>query len=113
MIAIAVKRNNINSAIDDCFGKCEYFFLYDKTENSFMFIDNPAKKVKNKKGLKAASYLIKTGVKTVISGNFGIPVKKLFDKHKVQMVMASNKYKTLKDIKWIHSSSGNNTITTN
>lgn len=101
MIAITVKENNEKSILELCFGKSEYFFLYDPVKNESSFVINPGKMTNKNSGKKAASFLVKTGVKTVFSSNFGVPVKKIFDKHKVQMVIASNKYKTLKDIEWI------------
>jgi len=101
MIAVAVNNDNVDTGINDCFGKCEYFFIFDKEKKEFKFLENPAKYLKNKKGLKAAAFLIKNGVITVISGNFGVSVKKLFDKNGVQMVIVSDKYKKLKDINWI------------
>jgi predicted Fe-Mo cluster-binding NifX family protein len=53
-------------------------------------------------GREAALFLIKKGIKTVISSNFGVPVKKLFDKNKVQMVIISSKVKYLNEIEWVN-----------
>ncbi|MFA5403586.1 MAG: NifB/NifX family molybdenum-iron cluster-binding protein [Ignavibacteria bacterium] len=101
MIAITVKENNINSEINDCFGKSEYFFLFNNENKKHKFIKNPGKEVNKMSGKKAALFLIKEGVNTIVSTNFGAEVKKLFDKHNIQMVIASNKYKYLKDINWL------------
>jgi predicted Fe-Mo cluster-binding NifX family protein len=101
MIAISVKENNKKSILEMCFGKSEYFFLYDQVKNRSSFVINPGKMVKKNSGKKAASFLVKTGVKTVFSSNFGVPVKKIFDKNKVQMVILSDKFKSLDEIHWI------------
>jgi predicted Fe-Mo cluster-binding NifX family protein len=101
MIAITVKENNLNSKIELCFGKSEYFFIYDTRTKSASFINNPGKKLQKNSGKKAVMLLKKLGVKTVFSLNFGVPVKKLFDKYKVQMVILSPQIKYLKDIEWI------------
>ena len=80
MIAITVSENIKNAKIEDCFGKSEYFFIIDKQTKESYFEKNPAKELLKNSGREAALFLIKKGVKTVISANFGVPVKKLFDK---------------------------------
>lgn len=99
MIAITVCANTDDSQIQDCFGKSEYFYILDKAKNKKYFLQNTAKNLPKNSGKKAAELLIKEGVKTVISFNFGTNVKKIFDKHKIQIVILSDKYKTLKDFK--------------
>lgn len=101
MIAITVKNSNINSQLYDCFGKSEYFFLYDSKKEKYEFIKNPGKDSKKMSGKKAATFLIDKGVKTIITTNLGSGVKKLFDKNNIQIVIVSKMYKTLKDIEWI------------
>jgi len=99
MIAITVNDNKENSQIQECFGKSDYFYIIDKTKNEKYFLQNTAKNLPKNSGKKAAMILINKGVKTVISSNFGTNVKKIFDKHKIQIVILSNKFKTLKDLK--------------
>jgi predicted Fe-Mo cluster-binding NifX family protein len=101
MIAITVKEDNKNSLIESCFGKSEYFYIYNRETGESGFIKNPFKESNKNSGRKAALLLIRKGVKNVFSSNFGIPVKKLFDKHKIQMVIISDEIKTLKQIKCI------------
>jgi|WetSurMetagenome_2_1015567.scaffolds.fasta_scaffold226462_1 predicted Fe-Mo cluster-binding NifX family protein len=101
MIAITVSENKKNAKIESCFGKSEYFFIIDIHTKEPYFIKNSAKGLLKNSGKEAASFLIKKGVKTVISANFGVPVKEIFDKHKVQMVIISSKIKNLNDIKRI------------
>jgi predicted Fe-Mo cluster-binding NifX family protein len=102
MTAITVSENIKNAKIEDCFGKSEYFFIINKQTKEYHFEKNPAKALLKHSGQKAALFLIKKGVKTIISSNFGVPVKKLFDKNNVQMVIISSKIKNLNDIKWIN-----------
>jgi len=101
MIAVTVKENNINSGIELCFGKSEYFFVFDIKTKKYSFIKNSCKELQNNSGKKAVMLLKKLGVKTVFSSNFGVLVKKLFDKYKVQMVILSPQIKYLNDIEWI------------
>jgi predicted Fe-Mo cluster-binding NifX family protein len=101
MIAVTVKEDKKNSLIESCFGKSEFFFIYDPKTGESSFVKNHLKELNRNSGTKAAFFLVKKGVKTVFSSNFGIPVKKLFDKHKIQMVIISNEIKSLENIKWI------------
>lgn len=101
MTAITVSENKPNAKIEECFGKSEYFFVVDKQTKESYFVKNPAKELVKHSGRDAALFLIKKGVKTVISANFGIPVKKLFDKNNIQMILISSKIKYLNDIKWV------------
>jgi predicted Fe-Mo cluster-binding NifX family protein len=98
MIAVTVKENIKNSLIESCFGKSEYFFIYNIKTGKSSFLKNHLKELNKNSGKKAALLLIKKGVKTVFSSNFGIQVKKLFDKHKIQMVIISEGIKTLNQI---------------
>ena len=102
MIAISVVEKNIDTKIEECFGKCHYLCLIDKNKKKFSFIRNPGFGARRISGRVAANYLIKNGVKTVISSNFGTSVKRFFDRHKIQIVILSDDYKNLKDIDYIN-----------
>jgi predicted Fe-Mo cluster-binding NifX family protein len=102
MTAITVKTDDTNSLLDDCFGKSEYFFIYDSKSGVYEFIKNPVKDSKKMSGKKAASFLIEKGIKTLITTNIGSEVKRIFDKNNIQIVIISKKFRYLKDIKWIN-----------
>ncbi len=98
MKAITVKEDNINSPLEDCFGKAKYFcFVKDKPEN-IEFVLNPGYNSLKGSGKKAVSYLHKKRVEIVISRNYGITVKKLLNKHNIQTVIIPSKYKKLSEI---------------
>lgn len=98
MIAISVTENSLEAFIDNCFGKSKYYVIFDLKYNRYDFIDNPGLQKNICSGREAALYLIKKGVKTVISGNFGIKVKNIFDRNNIQIVIISNKFKKLNEI---------------
>jgi len=101
MIAISVTDNNLDTKLEDCFGKAHYFLLADIKNKNYKFVKNPGLEFIKMSGIRAASFLVRSGVKTVISSNFGASVKKIFDKNKVQIVILSKKYNSLKEIKWL------------
>lgn len=113
MTAVTVKECNKNSLIESCFGKSEYFYAMDFKTGKEQFIKNQHKDAKKNSGKKAAMMLIKEGVSTVISSNFGIPVKKLFDKHKIQMVIIPEDINSLAQIKLVKTAGKNKLLATN
>lgn len=100
LIAIAVKNESLKSEIGNCFGKAEFFFIADMEKKKYEFRKNPGADAKDNSGKKAAQFLIKLGVGSIISYNFGAVVKEIFDRNNVQIVMLSDKYKYLNEIKW-------------
>ncbi len=98
MIAITIEEENINSKINDCFGKSEYFIIIDSKNKKYKFFRNPGSEDENFSGVKAAKFLINKGVNTVFSNNFGIKVKRIFDRNKVQLVLLSDRFTNLSTI---------------
>ena len=101
IIAITVKENNLDSELDDCFGKSHFFFLADIANKKFEFIKNPGLESTKFSGKKAALFLVHKGVKTIVSSNFGAHVKQILDKNKIQIVLLSGQFRFLKDIYWL------------
>jgi len=101
LTAIAVKEANLNTKLEDCFGKSGYFFIADPGNKKFEFVKNPGLELKKMSGRHAALFLARNKITTVISSNFGASVKKVFDKNKIRLVILSPKYKLLKDIEWV------------
>ena len=98
MKAITVKEDNINSPLEDCFGKAKYFCFVDNDPEKIEFSINPGNNLLKGSGKKAISYLLERGVETVISRNYGITVKKILNKHNIQTVIIPSKYKKLSEI---------------
>ncbi|MCE1163778.1 MAG: NifB/NifX family molybdenum-iron cluster-binding protein [Bacteroidetes bacterium] len=98
MTAIGVTGEYFEAPLSECFGKSEYFFVYDRASGKYRFLQNPRIDEKEKSGKNAASFLVKSGVTTVMSYNVGSNAKKVFDRGKVQIVVLSDNFKTLKDV---------------
>jgi len=98
MKAITVKEDNINSPLEDCFGKAKYFCFVEDNPEKIEFVLNPGNDLMKGSGEKAVSYLIEKGVEIVISRNYGITVKKILNKHNIQTVIIPEKYESLSQI---------------
>jgi predicted Fe-Mo cluster-binding NifX family protein len=98
MKAIAVKEDNINSLLEDCFGKAKYYCFVDDNPDKIAFALNPGYDLINSSGKQAVAYLLTKGVTTVLSRNYGVSVKKILNKHNIQTVIIPQKYESLTQI---------------
>jgi predicted Fe-Mo cluster-binding NifX family protein len=86
-VAITSTGNNLEAKLDNRFGRCPFFAVYDTESRSVEFIPNP--NIENIEGAGPASFqlIASQGVGKVVSGEFGAKVKSLFDSLKIQLVV--------------------------
>ena len=96
IIAISSTGNDIQATLDQVFGRCSYFAVYDTETKNLQFFENPAKDAPGSAGPIAAQFLLDKKVTKIISGEFGPKVKPIFEQTKVEMLI-------LKDQKSIES----------
>ena len=70
-IAFAVNGEDLDSPIDDRFGRAPSFLIYDTNNASFEIIPNSALGSGQGAGLKAAELVIKSKAKAAVAGEFG------------------------------------------
>jgi predicted Fe-Mo cluster-binding NifX family protein len=97
-VAITSSGNSLNETIDSRFGRCNYFFVYDTETKIMEFIPNSNKDKQEGSGPAAVELLAAKKVEKIISGDFGIKVKPLLDRLKIQMIVLKDSEKTLQDI---------------
>ncbi len=97
-IAITSTGNTLESHIDQRFGRCAYFVIYDMDSKSTTYIPNPHKEAMEGAGPASVQLLAEHEVKKIVSGDFGIKVKPLLDSLKVQMIVVKDKSKTISEI---------------
>lgn len=97
-IAITATGNSLESTIDQRFGRCAYFVFYDTESKAVDFVSNPNKENQGGVGPASVQLVTSRNVSKVISGEFGIKVKPLFDNLNVQMVVMKEPDKKIKDI---------------
>lgn len=96
--AITSTGNSLDSKMDQRFGRCAYFVIYDTSSDGFEFIPNPGKNSPEGAGPAAAQLVASRDVKKVISGEFGIKIKSLLDRLKIQMIVLREPDKTISQI---------------
>ena len=70
-IAVASRGKTISSRVDDRFGRCPYFLVFDTTSLTMEMIDNPGLKEKNAAGIRACQMLIANNINAVVVKNIG------------------------------------------
>ncbi len=97
-IAITSTGNSTDSIIDQRFGRCSYFVVYDTESKSTEFIPNPNKDAEEGAGPASVELVASRNVKKIVSGEFGIKIKSLIDSLKIQMIVIKEPTKRIKDI---------------
>jgi len=96
--AITSKGNSPDSRLDNRFGHCSYFVIFDNETGSTEYIPNPYKDAEEQAGIMSAKYLAGRNVSKIISGEFGIKVKPVLDSLKIQMIIFNSGENTVDDI---------------
>ena len=97
-VAITSTNNSPESRLDNRFGRCSYFVIYDTVNHSTEYIPNPNKDNIEGAGPASVQLVASKGVEKVVSGEFGAKVKSLFDSLKIQLVVLNNSEKSISTI---------------
>lgn len=97
-IAITSTGNSLESTIDQRFGRCSYFVIYDTETKGLEYIPNPNKDAAEGAGPASLQLLASRDVKKIVSGEFGIKIKPLMDSLKIQMIIIKEPEKTIEKI---------------
>jgi len=97
-VAITSTGNNLESTIDQRFGRCAYFVVYDTENKAMEFIPNPNKDVEEGAGPASVQLVASRNVNKIVSGEFGMKIKPLLDSLKIQMIVLKEPEKKIKDI---------------
>lgn len=97
-IAITSTGNTLESTIDQRFGRCAYFVIYDTLDKAMEFIPNPNKDAEEGAGPASVQLVASRNVEKIVSGEFGIKIKPLLDSLKIQMIVLKDHDKKIKDI---------------
>jgi predicted Fe-Mo cluster-binding NifX family protein len=97
-VAITSTGNNLESKLDQRFGRCSWFLIYDTATKGMEFIPNPNKDAQNGAGPASVQIVASRNVEKIISGEFGIKIKSLLDSLKIQMIVLKEPEKNLGEI---------------
>jgi predicted Fe-Mo cluster-binding NifX family protein len=86
-IVITSTGNTLESQIDERFGRCAFFVIYDTKTKATEFIPNPHKDAESGAGFAAVQLVASRGVSKIVAGEFGMKIKSLLDSLKIQMII--------------------------
>ena len=97
-IAITSTGDSLDSRLDQRFGRCAFFVIYDTETKSTEYIPNPNRDALEGAGPASVQLIASRDVQKVISGEFGIKIKTLLESLKIQMIMYKEPEKCIRDI---------------
>lgn len=86
-VAITCREARKEALIDQRFGRCAWFALYDTETQELEFVQNTAKDAESGAGPAAVAVVAEHRVAKVISGEFGPKIKQMLMELNIQMVM--------------------------
>ncbi len=78
-IAVTSTADSKQAMMDERFGRCAYFAVYDTDAQTYAFLDNNASASGHGAGIGAAQYVADLGVGVVLTGNLGPKAKQVLD----------------------------------
>jgi predicted Fe-Mo cluster-binding NifX family protein len=97
IIAIALNENHSKALVDEHFGRCVWYCIYDSESRKSKYIENTNRYAEEGAGCSSAEMLLQYGIQMAIAGRFGVKVVEFFRKNNVQMVIPETQ-KTLTEI---------------
>ncbi|BAX81460.1 NifB/NifX family molybdenum-iron cluster-binding protein [Labilibaculum antarcticum] len=97
-VAITSTGNTLESTIDQRFGRCAYFVIYDNESKAMEFIPNPNKESEEDAGTSSVRLVASRNVNKIISCDFGMKIKSLLDSLKIQMIVIKQPEKKIREI---------------
>ena len=97
-VAITSTGNTLEATLDNCFGRCAYFLIYNIETKAIEFIPNTNVDKEEGAGIASVQFMASRNVKKIISGEFGLKIKSLLDCLKIQMIVLKKPEKKIKEI---------------
>ena len=83
-IAIPASNKNIDSSVDDRFGRCPFFCLYNQKTRQIEFKENSLRNGSGGVGPQVVEFLANNDVNQVYAMEFGPKAKEMLDKLKIE-----------------------------
>jgi predicted Fe-Mo cluster-binding NifX family protein len=95
-VAISSNGNNLESTIDERFGRCRYFIIVETNDMTFDVFDNANADLTASAGIQSASFVASTGAEAVITGNCGPKAMQVFDATNIRIFL--DQHGVIKDV---------------
>ena len=96
--AITSTGETPDSKLDQRFGRCAWFIIYDRETGATEAVANPGREALEGAGPAAVQLVASKGVRQIVSGEFGIKIKSLVDSLGIQMIILKESEKTVREV---------------
>ena len=90
-VAIPASNKEIDSLVDDRFGRCPFFCLYNLETRQIEFMENSLKNGSGGVGPQVVEFLANNGINKVYAMEFGPKAKEMLDKLKIETQVVNSK----------------------
>ncbi len=97
-VAITSTGQQLSSTLDQRFGRCSYFIIYDTGNGNMEVVENIHKDGREGVGPAAVQLVASYDVKKIISGEFGVKIKSLLDSLGIQMIILKEPEITVQEV---------------
>ena len=89
-IAISAAGQNLESSIDERFGRCRYFIIVETDDLSYDVLENTNADLSTSAGIQSASLVASKGVEAVITGNCGPKAMQVFAATTIKVIIGQH-----------------------
>jgi len=89
-IAISAAGQNLESSIDERFGRCRYFIILETDDMSYEVIENANADLSTSAGIQSASLVASKGAEAVITGSCGPKAMQVFAATTIKMILGQH-----------------------
>jgi predicted Fe-Mo cluster-binding NifX family protein len=86
-VAISTNGKNLESTIDERFGRCRYFLIVETDNMHYDVVENTYADLSTGAGIQAAGFIGSKGVETVITGNCGPKAMQVFAATDIKLIL--------------------------
>jgi predicted Fe-Mo cluster-binding NifX family protein len=89
-IAVSTNGKDLESTIDERFGRCRYFLIIETDNMRYEVVENTHAGLSTGAGIQAAGLVGSKGVEAVITGNCGPKAMRVFDATDIKLILGQH-----------------------
>lgn len=97
-VVITGSAEHPDSIIDNHFGRCAFFIIYDTQLRSTEYIPNPFRSVPESAAVESVRFLVSRGINQIITGELGQKAKGILEREKIQIIILRDQKMKISDI---------------
>ena len=86
-VVISATGLDLESTVDERFGRCKYFLIVETDDMSYEAVDNVNADLSTSAGIQSASFVASTGAEALITGNCGPKAMQVFAETNIRIIL--------------------------